>query len=104
MYLVRLLPILLLFVYCFCSTEKEVAFNLLKTLNGKENPQLPDEFRTVNRPSQKQRSVKANRIPQATHIYVPPSPAPRKPVPERDGKMDATAKEWMRQVEQKINE
>ncbi|XP_022102987.1 uncharacterized protein LOC110985867 isoform X2 [Acanthaster planci] len=84
--------------------EKEVAFNLLKTLNGSEQPPLPDDLRTTNRPSQKQKSIKANRIPQATHIYVPPSPAPRKPVPEREGKMDATTREWMRQVEQKINE
>ncbi|XP_038072156.1 uncharacterized protein LOC119740800 isoform X2 [Patiria miniata] len=84
--------------------EKEVAFNLLKTLDGGGQPPLPDDLRTTNRPSQKQKSIKANRIPQATHMYVPPSPTSRKPVPEREGKMDATAREWMRQVEQKIYE
>ena len=81
-----------------------MAFNLLKTLNGGEKPPLPDEMKTTNRPSQKQKGIKASRIPQATHIYVPPSPAPRKPVPEREGTMDETTREWMRQVEQKLNE
>ncbi len=91
----------------FISTyfvEKEVAFHMLKTLNGGEQPPNSDELRLTNRPSLKQKSVKANRIPSATHLYVPPSPAPKKPIPEREGKMDATAKEWMRQVEQKISE
>ncbi|XP_071795114.1 uncharacterized protein [Asterias amurensis] len=83
--------------------EKEVAFHMLKTLNGGEKPQTPEELRPTSRPSPKQQNGhKANRIPSATHFYVPPSPAPKKPIPEREGKMDATAKEWMRQVEQKI--
>ena len=88
---------------------------MLSTLSGRKP--TDEEFRKLEaklncspaKPSRKTWETSVNRptIPPATHTfdaYVPPSPAPVKPVPNIHGTQDKTTKEWMKKVENAINE
>ncbi|XP_072038144.1 uncharacterized protein [Amphiura filiformis] len=105
------------------SYEKEVALSMLSTLSGRKP--TDEEFQkleaklncTPTKPKAGQAASKTRKtwaapvnkptIPPTTHTfnaYIPPSPAPVKAVPNRHGKGDHTTKEWMKKIEDTIND
>ncbi|XP_072167412.1 uncharacterized protein [Diadema setosum] len=84
--------------------EKDVAYNMLQTLHG--GPKKAPPFSKAKPASADLTNMQLLKVggkaPAATHIYVPPSPAPRQPVPNRDGKNDAEVKGWMKNLQEKL--
>ncbi|XP_011671500.2 uncharacterized protein LOC592490 isoform X2 [Strongylocentrotus purpuratus] len=81
--------------------EKDVAYNMLQSLNGAQP--VPRPAAPGNAMMNPRRSMPANsRVPAATHVYNPPSPAPRQAVPNRNGRDDTHVQAWMRQLREKL--
>ncbi|XP_041465830.1 uncharacterized protein LOC121416331 isoform X3 [Lytechinus variegatus] len=81
--------------------EKDVAYNMLQSLNG--NQPVPRPAAPATSMMNQGRMGPANsRVPAATHVYVPPSPAPRQPVPNRNGRDDTQVQAWMKQLREKL--
>ncbi|XP_041465796.1 uncharacterized protein LOC121416309 isoform X5 [Lytechinus variegatus] len=81
--------------------EKDVAYNMLQSLNGNQPVPRPAAPAT-SMMNQGRMGLANSRVPAATHVYVPPSPAPRQPVPNRNGRDDTQVQAWMKQLREKL--
>ena len=94
------------------KTEKNVAYNLLQTLNGGQRPTKSSlgrpkaptlGLKNARAVSGTPASRQSFRAPSASpHVYVPPSPAPVPAVPNRNGREDKQVQDWMRKLRHKL--
>ncbi|XP_071965312.1 uncharacterized protein [Antedon mediterranea] len=85
--------------------EKEVAYNLLHTINGGKGPEMAAKVNNIRPRSNSASNRKRVPVPKATLLHrAPSSPNLRSPDVEAKGVDSNSLKKWMKKVEKQLEE